>query len=181
MREYIEENPASEPVSCTYQAPAIAVGNYQHKSDSFELPIKLVITDNTAHSVHKALEVAGIKVGITRKTHWEVQVDNTADSIRDDIIKTGELFNSNKEYITDIPEEDSKVRILVHDKEDLVGKQKLETLEDRFHLSGIKEIKRSTLWEIKMEPTEDEETLKQILDTHILYNPYYQDAVYYSA
>ena len=181
MREYIEENQQAEQRACAYKAPRIEVGQYQHKDSSFELPINLVITDNTAHSVHKALEVAGIHVGITRKTHWEVQLNEAPESIRDQIIETGELFNSNKEYITEIPEGDSKIRILVHDKEDLVGKQKLETLEDRFHLEGIKEIKRSTLWEIELENSDDQETLQQILDTHILFNPFYQDAVYYSA
>ncbi len=181
MREYIEENKQGKQTACNYKAPKIEVGQYQHKENAFELPINLVITDNTAHSVHKALEVAGIKVGITRKTHWEVQLKEASDSMRDQIIETGELFNSNKEDITDIPDSDSKIRILVHDKEDLVGKQKLETLEDRFHLEGIKEIKRSTLWEFQLENPEDQETLQQILDTHILFNPFYQDAVYYSA
>lgn len=181
MKEYIEETQASSNRCCAYQAPKIEIGQYQHKQDAIELPINLVITDNTAHSVHKALEVAGIQVGITRKTHWEVQLNETSDAIRDQIIETGELFNSNKEYITEIPTEDSKVRILVHEKEDLVGKQKLETLEDRFHLEGIKEIKRSTLWEIELKEGDDKETLQQILDTHILFNPFYQDAVYYSA
>jgi phosphoribosylformylglycinamidine synthase subunit PurQ / glutaminase len=179
MKEYIEEKISSSQVSCNYHPPATTVGNYQTKARTFELPINLVITDNTAHSVHKALEVAGMKVGITRKPHWEVTLDGAADTIREKIIQSGELFNSNKEYITEIPTNDSKVRILVHDKEDLVGKQKLKTLEDRFHLSGIKEIKRSTLWEIQLEDPADKETLQKILNTHILWNPYYQDAVYY--
>ncbi|MCB1124344.1 MAG: hypothetical protein KJT03_22520, partial [Verrucomicrobiae bacterium] len=88
--------------------------------------------------------------------------------------------NSNKEYITEIPKDPSKIRILVHDKEDLVGKQKLETLTDRFNLEGIREIKRSTLWEIELANPDDQETLQKIFHTHILWNPYYQDALHYN-
>ena len=180
MKEYIEKKAPVAQTCCSYKPPAIQLGNYQNKPDAFELPINLVITDNTAHSVHKALEVSGLKVGLTRKTHWEVQLNGAGDSIRDEIIQSGELFNSNKEYITEIPNDSSKVRILVHDKEDLIGKQKLETLEDRFHLTGIKEIQRSTLWEIELENPDDQVTLTQIIDTHILWNPFYQNALYYT-
>ena len=180
MKEYIEEKASEIQKSCSYEPPTVQVGNYENKPGTFELPINLIITDNTAHSVNKALEVAGMKVGLTRKTHWEVQLDGTNDSLRDEIIQTGELFNSNKEFVAPISKDESKIRILVHDKEDLVGKQKLQTLEDRFHLSGIKEIKRSTLWEIELENPDDQETLNKILNTHILWNPYYQDAVYYT-
>lgn len=181
MREYIEEQQSITLEACKFDPPRATVSNYQAKPNAFELPINLLITDNTAHSVHKALEVAGLKVGISRKTHWEVQIDGASDSIRDKIIQSGELFNSNKEYITEIPADDSRIRILVHDKDDLVGKQKLETLENRFHLSGIKAIKRSTLWEIELENPQDQNIIDQIFHTHIFWNPFYQDAVYYSS
>lgn len=181
MKSYINERQTSTPTYCKFKAPSVELTKFKAKSTSFELPINLIITDNTAHSVHKALEVAGIPVGITRKTHWEINLGNTPSDIKEEIIKSGELFNSNKEYITDIPVDDSKIRILVHDKDDFVGKHKLETLTNRFHLSGISEIKRSTLWEIELEDPEDSETLRKILDTHILWNPFYQDAVYYSS
>lgn len=180
MREYIEEGNPTPQGTCKFTASILELGQYQVKSGAFELPINLIITDNTAHSVHKALEVAGLKVGIKRKTHWEVQLDSSENSLKEDIIKTGELFNSNKEHITEIPKDPSKIRILVHDKEDLVGKQKLETLTDRFHLEGIREIKRSTLWEIELANPDDQETLQKIFHTHILWNPYYQDALHYN-
>jgi phosphoribosylformylglycinamidine synthase subunit PurQ / glutaminase len=181
MREYIEQQQMVESKFCSFNPAGATLGQYESKPNGFELPINLVITDNTAHSVQKALEVAGIKVGITRKTHWEIDLGEAVDSIKEAIIQTGELFNSNKEYITQIPTNDSKVRILVHDKDDFVGKQKLDTLKDRFHLSGIKQIKRSTLWEIDLADPEDKETLNQIFNTHILWNPFYQDAVYYTS
>jgi phosphoribosylformylglycinamidine synthase subunit PurQ / glutaminase len=181
MKAYIKDRKVTEVVHCKFTAPPVELSDFKAKPNSFELPINLVITDNTAHSVHKALEVARIRVGITRKTHWEVDLEDAPADIKEKIIQSGELFNSNKEYITDIPKGDSKVRILVHDKDDLVGKHKLETLTNRFELSGIKEIKRSTLWEIQLEDPNDRETLQTILDTHILWNPFYQDAVYYTS
>ncbi|MDA0346522.1 MAG: phosphoribosylformylglycinamidine synthase I [Verrucomicrobia bacterium] len=180
MREYIEEKQVKESKSCAFNPPKATVGKYKAKLNGFEIPINLLITDNTAHTVQKALEVAGIKANITRKTHWEVDLGDANGTVKEDIIQTGELFNSNKEYITEIPTDDSKIRILVHDKDDFVGKQKLDTLKDRFHISGIKEIKRSTLWEIELADPEDQETLNQIFNTHILWNPFFQDAVYYS-
>jgi len=181
MREYIQEQQTIETTSCEYNPTSPTLGQYEAKPSGFELPINLVITDNTAHSVQKALEITGIKAGITRKTHWEVDLGDAAESVKEAIIQTGELFNSNKEYVTQIPTTDSKVRILVHDKDDFVGKQKLDTLKDRFHISRIKEIKRSTLWEIDLDDPEDKETLNQIFNTHILWNPFYQNAVYYSS
>lgn len=181
MREYIQEQQTIETTSCEYNPISPTLGQYEAKPSGCELPINLVITDNTAHSVQKALEITGIKAGITRKTHWEVDLGDAAESVKEAIIQTGELFNSNKEYVTQIPTTDSKVRILVHDKDDFVGKQKLDTLKNRFHISGIKEIKRSTLWEIDLDDPEDKETLNQIFNTHILWNPFYQNAVYYSS
>ena len=180
MREYIEKEIHTEHATCQFDPPKTEVTHHEKKLQSFELPINLVITDNTAHSVEKALEVVGIRANVTRKTHWQVNLNEAPNTIREDIIKTGELFNSNKEYITEIPSEDSKIRILVHDKDDFVGKQKLETLRDRFHLDGIQEIKYSTLWEIELQNPDDIGTLQQILDTHILWNPFYQNAEYYT-
>lgn len=180
MKDYIEEGMPPAQSHCRFAAPPLEIGRYKRKAGAFELPINLLITDNTAHSVHKALEMAGLKAGITRKAHWEVQLESPEDSLKEAIIRSGELFNSNKEYVTEIPGDSSKVRILIRDKEDLVGKQKRETLTDRFHLEGITHIKRSTLWEIELEDPEDQESLQRIFNTHILWNPYFQDALFYT-
>ena len=181
MREYIEtgDSEPSSTKSCSYQRLKISVVNFTPQPSAFQLLIDLIITDNTALSVQKALEVAGIRAGITRKTHWEVFYTGEEDAVRHSVIQCGELYNSNKEYVCDIPAHSSTVRILVHDQEDFVGKQKLETLQNRFHIDAVSDIRHSTLWEIELSQVDDGKILQKILDTHILWNPFYQTARYY--
>ena len=164
---------------CAYDRPKISVDTFAPQPHSFELLIDMIITDNTALSVQKALQVAGIRAGIARKTHWEVTHAPGKEAVRNSVIQCGELFNSNKEYVCNLSSHPSTVWILVHDQEDFVGKQKLETLRNRFHLDAVSDIRRSTLWEITIAHPDNAATLQKIFDTHILWNPFYQSARYY--
>ncbi len=180
IREYIETNQKPEQTTCTYNSPAIEVGEYSLPEGSFELPIKLIITDNTALSVQKALNNAGIDVSITRKTHWEINYTGDEKTVKAAVIETGELFNSNKEFVTQHTLAPNKVRILVHDRGDTVGQAKLETLQDRLHVKGLNEIRNSVLWEIESNTDDDPDFLQKVINTHILWNPFYQSARIYS-
>ena len=181
MRSYIESGYSRPSATkfCAYERPEIGVDTFAPQPHSFELLIDLIITDNTALSVQKALQVAGIKAGIARKTHWEVSHADGEAALRNSVIQCGELFNSNKEYVCDLSSDPSTIRILVHDHEDFTGKQKLETLRNRFHLNAVSDIRHSTLWEITLPHSDNGATLQKILDTHILWNPFYQSARYY--
>ena len=181
MRAYIESGHAQPSATkfCPFERPEISVGNFAPQSHSFELLIDMIITDNTALSVQKALQVAGIKAGIARKTHWEISHSGEEAVLRNSVNQCGELFNSNKEYVCDLSSDPSTVRILVHDHEDFTGKQKLETLRNRFHLNAVSNIRHSTLWEITLPHSDHGPTLQKLIDTHILWNPFYQSARYY--
>ena len=72
---------------------------YESENNSLEWVINMIITDNEASAVQSALSQAGVDVKITRLTHWEIIGAN--NSSLNEIEKTGELFNSNKEYIYD--------------------------------------------------------------------------------
>ncbi len=181
MRAYIESGHSHPSATkfCACERPEISVGTFAAQPHSFELLIDLIITDNTALSVQKALQVAGIRAGIARKTHWEISHAGEEAVLRNSVIQCGELFNSNKEYVCNLSSDPSTVRILVHDHEDFTGKQKLETLQNRFHLNALSDIRHSTLWEISLPCSDNGATLQKIFDTHILWNPFYQSARYY--
>jgi len=182
MRDYLESRPTTVSMTpCKFAPDEVKLDDYTPEPKSITLPIDLVITDNTALSVQKALQKAGFDIKVKRKTHWEIDFDGDEETIKNKTISSGELFNSNKEFITDISEDEACVRILVHDKEDFVGKSKLETLRDRFHISGLEAIQHSVIWELYLPSDKAEETLQGIIDTHILWNPFYQNAFYYKS
>ena len=51
---------------------------------------------------------------------------------------SGELYNSNKEYIGEIISNNKTVSFLVRQKEDMHGRIKYESLTERFEIEGLK-------------------------------------------
>jgi len=131
----------------------------------------MIITDNEAASVHNALNHLGFDVSITRQTHWEISTDGERDSILQKIDKTGELYNSNKEFISQTTPVKNTRSFLVRQKEDMHGRAKFESLTERFEIDGISEIKRGVIWNVTVNSGNFETVLNEILDTHILFNP----------
>ncbi len=66
-------------------------------------------------------------------------------------------------------------------KEDMIGKQKQQMLEDHFGIKGIRAIRHSTLWHVAHPQAVaiDERVMSDIIHSHILYNPYAHDCYYY--
>ena len=61
--------------------------------------------------------------------------------------------------------------MLIRQKEDILGRLKKETLEKRFDIQKIINLKRGVLWNISANSGNISNVIKEILDTNILCNP----------
>ena len=171
MKEFIESgDPVSDHI-LSFERPHYEVEKYQSNGDSTEWIIDMIITDNEASSVQNVLDHLGFNVSISRQTHWEISTNGKQDSLLQQIDKTGELYNSNKEYISQIRKKGKSCSFLVRQKDDVLGRAKYETLTNRFEINGITNLKRGILWTVTVCSGNFETVLNKILDTHILFNP----------
>ena len=171
MKEFIENgNPVSDH-ALSFDRPHYKVANYETNGDSSEWVIDMTITDNEAASVHNALNHLGFDVSISRQTHWEISIDGNREAILKEIDATGELYNSNKEFISKTTSTHNTTSYLVRQKEDIIGRAKFESLTKRFEIKDIYEIKRGVIWNVTINSGNFENVLDRVLDTHILFNP----------
>jgi len=171
LKDFIEnENPVTDH-SLSFDRPHYKVENYDPNGGSTEWIVDMIITDNEAVSVHNALNHLGFDVAISRQTHWEISTDGEPDSILKKIDKTGELYNSNKEFINQTTAKENTASFLVRQKEDMIGRAKFESLTERFEIDRISEIKRGVIWNVTVNSGNLENVLGNLLDTHILFNP----------
>jgi len=171
MKEFIEnENPITDH-TLFYDRSHYKVENYQSRNEATEWVVDMIITDNEAASVHNALDHLGYTINVTRQTHWEIETNGDQESILQKIDESGELYNSNKEFISKVTEKENTASFLVRQKEDMIGRSKLESLNERFEIEGITDLKRGVIWNVTVKKGNFETSLKQILDTHILFNP----------
>ena len=171
MKNFIENRNPTTNHLLSFNRPHYEVANYQSNDDAAEWIVDMIITDNEASSVQNALNHLGFDVSITRQTHWEISTYGNRESILKKIDKTGELYNSNKEFISKASTTENIASLLVRQKEDMVGRAKLESLTERFEIGDISEIKRGVIWNVTINGGNFETILKEILDTHILFNP----------
>tara|TARA_B100000315_G_scaffold103773_1_gene95061 strand:- start:901 stop:2157 length:1257 start_codon:yes stop_codon:yes gene_type:complete len=171
MKEFIEnENPITDH-TLSYDRSHYKVENHQSSNGATEWVVDMIITDNEAASVHNALDHLGYTINITRQTHWEIETNGNQESILRKIDESGELYNSNKEFISKVTEKENTASFLVRQKEDMIGRSKFESLKERFEIEGITDLKRGVIWNVTVKKGNFETSLKQILDTHILFNP----------
>ena len=171
MKDFIENGNLVTSHTLSFDRPHYEIANYEAKSDATEWIIDMIITDNEASSVHNALDHLGHDISITRQTHWEISTDGDRKSILQKIDATGELYNSNKEFISENASPKNTTSFLVRQKEDMLGRAKLESLTERFEIDGISEIKRGVIWNVTVNGGNFDTVLNEILDTHILFNP----------
>ena len=171
MKDFIEnENPVSS-YTLTFDRPHYGVANYETNGDSTEWVIDMIITDNEAASVQNALDHLGFDIILSRQTHWEISTDGDRKTILQKIDATGELYNSNKEFISKIKTAVNTASFIVQQKEDMLGRAKYETLTNRFEIDGITNIKRGVIWNVSINSGNFEGVLNDVLNTHILFNP----------
>ena len=171
MKEFIETgNPVSNH-NLSFDRPHYEMTDYKANSNATEWIIDMIITDNEASSVSNALEHLGHNVSIARQTHWEISMDGDRESILKQIDATGELYNSNKEFISQPKASKKNTSFLVRQKEDMLGRAKHESLKERFEIDGITNLKRGVIWNVTVNSGSFDTVLNDILGTHILFNP----------
>jgi hypothetical protein len=110
-------------------------------------------------------------------THWEIIGGNNSNCA--EIERSGELFNSNKEYISDFSPDKNSITFLVRQNEDMLGIQKKQSLIDRFNIEDINEIRYGVLWNIKVKSGNFDQVIKKVLGSQILFNPFSQNCYTY--
>ena len=171
MKDFIENGNPITNHFLSFDRSHYEIEKYEPNPDATEWVIDMIITDNEAVSVHNALDQLGYDVSITRQTHWEISVDDERESILQKIDDTGELYNSNKEFINEITTADNTASFLVRQKDDMRSRAKFESLTERFEIDKISELKRGVIWNVTVNGGNLEAILKHILNTHILFNP----------
>ena len=171
MKKFIEQGNPITDHTLTFHHPHYEVANYKSNNDATEWVIDMIITDNEAASVQNTLKQLGFDVEITRQTHWEIGTNGNSETVLKKIDDSGELYNSNKEFISQIAQEENCATLLVRQKEDIRGRSKFESLTERFEIDGITSLKRGVIWNLKFKGGNLDTVLKDILTTHILFNP----------
>jgi len=177
MRDYIESKNKINISFLDYKLDKKNIKNYASKKNGVEWVVNMIITDNEANSVQSALNQAGISVNIQRMTHWEIIGGNNSNCA--EIERSGELFNSNKEYISDFSPDKNSITFLVRQNEDMLGIQKKQSLIDRFNIEDINEIRYGVLWNIKVKSGNFDQVIKKVLGSQILFNPFSQNCYTY--
>ncbi len=185
MRMYIERFGPFDSQRATLSIdPEVLTGpcrpeRYIPETISDQVVIALVITDNEAVSVENALRQRGIAAAVKKHVHWEISYEeSTSLAEREEILKridkSGELYNSNKEFVlgSSLTEEPSARSFLVREKEDCIGDHTTHALKSWFSIEGIAQISHGVIWTIIPDDKEHaEQTITQVENTHLLANP----------
>jgi len=171
MNEYINNG---NPITSHYLSKQTLLNeysNYNPKDNVSIWKISTIITDNIALSVEQTLKKLGCDVVIERQVHWEIETESNTQNILKNIDASGELYNSNKEFINTTKKKTYDLSLLVRQKDDVHGRIKYESLTQRFNINGLKKIKRGTIWNVSLNSGNIQHVLDQIFNTNILHNP----------
>jgi len=170
MKEYIEKKFPIVNHHLAYKPRVKTLDNYVPSPKSTTWTINSIITDNEASSVNQALKNLGCDVKINKQIHWEIEVDKNEKVTLEHIDKSGELYNSNKEFIDDKMDKHYDLSLIVIQKDDVLARIKCESLINRFEINGIKNIRRGVVWNLSLISGNIQDVLEQIINTNILYN-----------
>ncbi|MDP2586978.1 MAG: phosphoribosylformylglycinamidine synthase I [Candidatus Komeilibacteria bacterium] len=188
MKHYLESDKAKTGRGATccaltkFCAPKeeSKITSYQKPDEALEILVDLIITDNEAQTLQTALVGLGYNnIKVSRYAHWEVQSSDQSEKFIDDLIKSDELLNTNKEipHVNDqsfLPS--TNHQLLVRYNQDFVGQGKLATLTNRLGFKQISSVKQGVLWSIDCSASD----WQKILASNILANPYSQTKFVYS-
>jgi len=152
-----------------------AIPSGKLESNNEHLPVKLIITDNTACSIEDALEKKGFHVSVDRWILWSVESESPlSQTQKHNLVTSGELLNTNKEWIDALeqivtPTADS-VCFIVDSPVNPVAAMKLQTLKKRFGMNHLNALRMRVIWKIKDESGKGVDW-KSLVKTHIFHNP----------
>lgn len=171
MRDYIVDGCKQRDIALDYAPIPEPSQRFVRKTDSIEIQVKLNITDNHEMSANQAISRLNLPFQLKRSIHWEIQCKST--EVFEKILESGVLFNSRKEsYCIVKPEPfQGRKRFLVRAKEDMLGMQKKQILENHFGIEGIQAISHGIFWEIAANH-DSAEMSQKLNQSHLLYNPY---------
>ncbi len=164
LKHHLEKKPklVSMP-RIVLNEPKIDDGNHEH--GGHELIIEEIITDNEAYTIEntlrKVLENPDIKV--QRFNHFEI--DAPEESL-EEIKKSGEVYNSNKEAPLEGEVPDGELKLIVRYREEVEGQSIAETLRNHYNLP-VDGITKGALWIIS---GLGETSKQQVLATGLFYN-----------
>ena len=171
MREFIQQGTPTNNNKISYVPEKNTIDYYTPDDQASEWVIDMVITDNEAATVQNALQRMGLDATVNRQQHWEITTSGDPKNSLKKIEDTGELFNSNKEYISAITAKKNSASFLIRQKEDMHSQAKFESIRERFRINELVKLKRGVIWNISIKNTNFESVLNSIIDTNILFNP----------
>ena len=173
MKAYLDGNQSVSVEPLKVDLPKLVIDRYQ--TNNCDLFVKMVIADNEAVSLQKALRKLGLPVRVNKMRYWSVTADLPHDEIIGKVQATYELFNPNKEYLVEDITDANSVTFLVQDKADTLGKHKCDTLCHQHHLP-VQQVRSGKVWQIVVEPSYDIDTVRQqLIDQNIVFNPFAHD------
>jgi phosphoribosylformylglycinamidine synthase len=167
LKKYLEEKPklVSFPA---YKLTPIDTNptQYTPQTSASQLIIQETITDNEAYTLNNTLnKLLKKEITLLRYNHFEIQA---SPQDLETAIKSGELYNSNKESeVTPKYTQGQDFALLVRYREDFEGFSKMTHLNKHYG-TQLESMQKGTLWLFK---NVDSETKQQILDTGLFYNP----------
>lgn len=171
MRDYIVDSKArpetrKHTIPLYYYPRRPKTPMFERNDKTQECFVELVATDQYALTVQQRLQQLGFSVTVKRQTHWEVQTHFV------DVIKqNGILFDEKKECIVDKATTRNTLAVLVRNKEDHIGHERLQALKLR-SITDVDSISHGVLWYFT--PTDANhptDLLDQIIDTNLIYHP----------
>ena len=171
MKKYIIKNTKKRDDKLNYKPKKYVIKKYISSKKSTIWKVEMIITDNEADTVQSTLSKKGISADVKRQTWWEIETTGEATSVLDRINESGELYNSNKEFLSKPNLDNTSCSFLVRDKEDILGRSKLEILKTRFMINNLGQIKHGVVWNFVIPEEKIDQTINEILHTNIIYNP----------
>mgnify|MGYP001179098845 FL=1 len=171
MKEFIEHSMPLKKEILSYKPEHKKIVNYEKNENSNIWIVDLIITDNEAISVQNALQKKGLDVKVGKQIHWEINCPEDSENVLKQIETSGELFNSNKEFLSELPKDQDTHSVLVRQKDDMHCQKKFNSLKQRFKIKNLLELKRGVVWNITIKNANFNPIFNNILNTNILHNP----------
>ena len=173
MKAYLDDNHPVQVELLNVDVPKLTIDTYQAGNCDFF--VKMVITDNEAVSLQKALHKLGLAVKVNKMRYWSVDAEMSREKLIPALQATYELFNPNKEYLVKDIADAHSVTFLVQDKADTLGQHKRDTLCHQ-HRLPVQQVRSGKVWQIVVEPGHDIDNIRQqLIDQNIVFNSFAHD------
>ena len=123
MKEFIGNSISLNEKKLSYEPKHKKMINYEKNQNSNIWIVSLIITDNEAVSVQSALKQKGFDVKVNKQIHWEINCSEDSKNVLKQIEESGELYNSNKEFLSELPKDQDTHSVLFVKKMTCIAKK----------------------------------------------------------